>query len=166
MSSDGAALVEGLAVVGIVIGLAGLVLPFVPGPAVIWLSCLAWAWADGFQKVGWPTLTIITAMAVVAQGSDLVMGALGARRSGVPIGTLVASSVASVVGFFVFNFPGAVLGAAVAILVVETRRLGGDWRSALKTGKALLIAYVLALAFEVVLSLSMVALFVYQVAIA
>ena len=39
-----------------VLGLIGSLLPVVPGPVFIWLGVLTWAWSDGFQAIGWPTL--------------------------------------------------------------------------------------------------------------
>ena len=39
---------------GLMLGLIGTVAPIIPGPALVWLSALLWAWADGFERVGWP----------------------------------------------------------------------------------------------------------------
>jgi uncharacterized protein YqgC (DUF456 family) len=163
MAEGTAALVQLLAIVGIVVGLAGLVLPVIPGPAVIWISCVAWAWADGFDRVGWPALAFITVLAIIAQGADLILGAFGVKRSGVAVSTLVLSAVAAVVGFLLLQFVGAVVAAAVTLVLVETRRLGGDWRTALRSGGIFVVAYVSAMALEIVLSVLMVVFFAVQV---
>ena len=51
--------VQVLAYIGMAIGLVGTVLPLIPGTILIWLSALLWAWADGFERVGWPTLLVL-----------------------------------------------------------------------------------------------------------
>ena len=163
MSPAAATLIQILSLAGILVGLAGLVLPVIPGPAVIWLSCVAWAWADGFDRLGWPALGFLLVLAIIAQGADLILGAFGARRSGVAAKSLILASVAAVIGFIPFQFIGAVVAAAVTLVVVESRRLGGDWRAALSTGGTFLIAYFAAMALEIVLALAMVAFFAYQV---
>ena len=43
----------------VVLGLIGAVLPVLPGPILIWLGVLVWAWADGFATVNWWTLGIL-----------------------------------------------------------------------------------------------------------
>jgi uncharacterized protein YqgC (DUF456 family) len=52
MTITPAELLQFLAYVGFGLGVIGVVLPIIPGPALIWLSALLWAWADGFQAVG------------------------------------------------------------------------------------------------------------------
>jgi hypothetical protein len=130
---------------------------------VIWLSCVAWAWADGFDKLGWPALTFLTVLAVVAQGADLILGAFGARRSGVAATSLLLAGLAGLAGFLLAQFLGAVAASAATLIFVETRRLGGDWRTALSTGGTFVVAYFVAMAVEIVLALTMVIFFAYQV---
>jgi uncharacterized protein YqgC (DUF456 family) len=163
VSPAAATLVQILSLAGIVVGLAGLVLPVIPGPAVIWLSCLAWAWADGFEALGWPALGFLLVLAVIAQSADLILGAFGARRSGVAAKSLILAVLAAFVAFIPFQFVGAVVAAGVTLVYVESRRLGGDWRAALTTGGTFVVAYFAAMALEIVLAIAMVAFFAYQV---
>ena len=60
----------------------GTILPLIPGTILIWLSILLWAWADGFQQVGWPTLIVLGLMVIVAELADLALASLGARQGG------------------------------------------------------------------------------------
>ena len=48
-----------LAVVLVLLGIAGTVLPALPGAPLVFLGLVCAAWADGFQKVGWFTLSIL-----------------------------------------------------------------------------------------------------------
>src|SRR5688500_3664791 len=69
----------GLATVLVLVGLAGTVLPVIPGTALIFGGLLLAAWADGFTHVGWVGLTIIGALAVLAFVADFVASLLGAK---------------------------------------------------------------------------------------
>lgn len=60
------ALFSGLTLALMFLGLLGSVVPIVPGPFLIWLAAVAWAWKDGFQAVGWPTLFFLGLLTVVA----------------------------------------------------------------------------------------------------
>jgi uncharacterized protein YqgC (DUF456 family) len=59
MSEGLGMLASGLGVVLLFLGLAGSILPILPGPFLIWLGALIWAWGNDFQKVGWPLLIFL-----------------------------------------------------------------------------------------------------------
>ena len=67
-----------LSVVLIVVGLAGTVLPALPGTLFILLGIVLGAWIDDFTRVGWGVLTAVIVLAVLAWVLDYVAGLLGA----------------------------------------------------------------------------------------
>ena len=67
------ALVFGVAVVAMFIGLFGIILPIMPGIVLIWLTVLGYALYDGFEAVGLPTVFVITLITVIAVTADLWM---------------------------------------------------------------------------------------------
>jgi len=154
-------LLQWLAYVVIAIGVLGAILPGVPGPVLIWLGALLWAWADHFQHVGWPTLIVLAVLMIAAGGAELWMSALGARRGGASWPALLAGVALGIAGFFLFSLPGAIVGVVLGILAVETRRTGG-LRPALKSSGGFLLGYILSAAVQLSLSLIMVAIFAWQ----
>ena len=60
------ALAFGIAVAFILIGLAGTVVPILPGILLIWLTVLAYAIVDGFEAIGWVAFIVVTLLAIVA----------------------------------------------------------------------------------------------------
>jgi uncharacterized protein YqgC (DUF456 family) len=143
-----------------VFGFVGIAIPLVPGPAVIWASCVVWAWATGFAIVGWPTLVLITVMAAIAQGADLLLAMAGARAGRLSMRTSLIASVGAGVGLLLFSIPGALIGAAACVIVLELRRAGGNVRTAARTGGLLVLVHLAAVIVEVTLSIGMVAVFV------
>lgn len=112
-----------LAVIAIVVGLAGIVVPVLPGVLLIWGAVLGWAYAVGFTP--WWTLALA---ATVVYGLGLVAQALvpGRRmqRAGIPNATLVIGVVAAVVGFFVVPVIGFALGFVLGVWLAEVARVG------------------------------------------
>ncbi len=64
-------LLGGTGLLLLLVGLAGSVIPVLPGPLFIWLGALLWAWGDGFERVGWPTLVVLGLLALLSWATDL-----------------------------------------------------------------------------------------------
>ncbi len=101
----------------IVIGLAGTVLPLLPGTLLVWGGVLLGAWINDFTRVSVGTVVIITVVAVLAWALDFVAGLLGAKRAGASKLALVGAALGTVVGVFMglvgvlfMPFVGAAIG--------------------------------------------------------
>ena len=82
----------------IVVGLAGTVLPALPGTAFILGGILLGAWIDDFTRVGVGTLAVVAVLAVAAWVLDYAAGLLGARRAGASRQALVGAALGTVAG--------------------------------------------------------------------
>lgn len=122
----------GLLLVGlaILVGLAGIVLPVLPGLALIVAAVLVWAVVEG-GTWAW----IVAAAALLLAGAGTLVRYLVPKRrlsaGGVPNRTLLLAVAAAVVGFFLIPVAGAVIGFVAAVYLLERRRLGpaGAWPS-------------------------------------
>ena len=56
---DGSVLPLAIAVVMVIVGVAGAVLPGLPGVPLVYAGLLVAAWADDFQRVGWVVLVLL-----------------------------------------------------------------------------------------------------------
>lgn len=141
------------------VGLVGAVLPLVPGPPLIWLGALYYAWRTGFEVVGWPMLIFLLLLAIIGGTADLWMGYLGASKGGASGWATLASLVGGIVGFVVGSLPGAIIGSIGAIVLVEYGRYR-DWRKVLRASGGYLVGSLLANVVEVVIALVMIGVFV------
>jgi uncharacterized protein len=108
----------------IVVGIAGTLLPILPGVALIWASTLVYGLVDGFGTVGWVAFGLITALAVASAWLGVRVpqkaaagGSIGWRGQLLALGT-------AVVGFFVIPVLGAALGFVAGVYlaaVIEDR---------------------------------------------
>lgn len=138
-------------------GLAGLVLPALPGAPLVFAGLFLAAWIDGFRYVGIGTLAVLAILAGLTWAADFAAGALGARGFGAS-GRAIAGAVAGgVIGLF-FGLPGLLLGPFAGAVLGELslrRGLGQAGRA----GIGATVGLAVGLAAKVALSCSMVALF-------
>ncbi|AHK80398.1 membrane protein [Ectothiorhodospira haloalkaliphila] len=146
-----------LCVLLVVAGVAGLVLPAIPGPLLLFLGLWAAAWAEGFAYVGLGTLLVLGAMAALASLADFVAGAFGAHRYGASARSVAGATIGAVVGLF-FGLIGLLLGPFIGAVLGElsARR---DLLAAGRAGWGATLGLILGTAAKVALGLAMVALF-------
>jgi len=108
----------------IVIGLAGIVVPFLPGLPLVWGGVLLWA-LGRHDAAGWLTLAVATGLLALGTIAKYLLPGRRLREAGVPGASLVAGGVLGVVGFFVVPVIGAVLGFVLGVYLSERIRLGG-----------------------------------------
>lgn len=102
----------------IVAGMAGAVLPAMPGVPLVFAGMLLAAWADHFQHVGALALGVLGALAVCAILIDFIAGLLGARRVGASGRALWGATFGTLIGLF-FGLPGLLLGPFVGAVAGE-----------------------------------------------
>src|SRR5882724_3130931 len=95
-----------LALILVIAGLAGLVLPAVPGAPLIFAGLLVAAWAEDFTYVGTGTLVVLGVLALLTYPADLLATALGAKRFGASPRSALGAALGAVVGLF-SAFPGS-----------------------------------------------------------
>lgn len=98
------------------VGLAGTVLPLLPGVALILAGAVVAALTLGV--VGWPTILGLLALAVLAMALDFVSGAAGAKYFGASRWGAIGGVLGAVVGL-VFGLPGLLLGPLVGAVAGE-----------------------------------------------
>jgi uncharacterized protein len=147
-----------LSIVLILVGLAGTVLPALPGTALVLGGIVLGAWVDNFTRVGVVTLAVIAAIAVLAWVLDYVAGLLGAQRAGASRQALIGAALGTVVGLFmglvgVLFMP--LVGAAMGEYIARK-----DQQQALKVGVSTWLGIMAGLLAKVVLAFVMIGIFV------
>ncbi len=107
-----------LAALLILVGLAGTVLPLLPGIPIMLLGMLIAAWADDFSRIGWVTIIVLAVLMALSFVIELVAAALGAKRVGASRAAVAGAALGTALGFF-FGLPGLILGPFVGALVGE-----------------------------------------------
>jgi len=146
-----------LAVALVFAGLAGMLLPALPGAPLLFAGLLMAAWAEDFTYVGTKTLIVLGIMAVLSYALDFAATALGARRFGASSRAITGAALGTVVGLF-FGLPGLVLGPFLGAVAGEltARR---DLQAAAGAGIGAFLGLLLATAGKLALGFAMLGLF-------
>ena len=151
-----------LAAVLVLVGLAGIVLPALPGVPLVFAGMLLAAWADGFQRIGVATLVLLGALTLLSLGVDFWATAVGAKRVGASRLAVAGALLGTLAGFWfgpVGLFVGPFVGAAAGELV-SLRRLDGDGLGrATRVGIGTWVGIVLGVALKLMLAFAMLGLF-------
>jgi len=142
----------------ILAGLAGTVLPALPGTLLVLAGVVLGAWIDDFSRVGWGTVAAVTLLAVLAWGLDYAAGLLGAQRAGASRQAIIGAALGTVAGIFmglvgVLFMP--LVGAAVGEYLARQ-----DGQRAVKVGVATWLGIMAGLVAKVVIAFMMIGIFV------
>src|SRR5690606_33951686 len=106
-----------IALLMVLIGIAGTVLPALPGLPPVFGGMLLAAWAGNFEQIGVWTILLLAVLTLLSIGIDFLASAAGAKRVGASrlavAGALAGAVVGlffGLVGVFAGPFVGAVLG--------------------------------------------------------
>ncbi len=146
-----------LAVALMLIGIAGVVLPALPGIPLMFAGMLIAAWIDDFTRIGVVTLVILGVLTLFTLIIDFAAGALGAKRVGASRRAIVGAAIGTVVGLF-FGLPGLLLGPFVGAVVGE---LAGrrDVSQALRVGVASWLGFVFGTLLKIAIAFAMLGVF-------
>lgn len=146
-----------IAVLLVILGLVGIIVPALPGPVLVFAGLFLAAWIDGFTKVGWLPLTLLGTLTALSFAADLLSTGAGAKKAGASKLAVIGAAVGTVIGIF-FGLAGIVVGPFVGAAAGEFAA-NRDLVRAGKVGYGTLIGLVLGAALKIALSLVMIGVF-------
>ena len=151
MSGAGVALTA----VVMAVGIAGTVLPFVPGILLVWAAGLVYGILAGFGAVGIAAFTAMTALMVAGKVAGIVLPARRGKASGAPRTSLLFAAVGAIIGMIVIPIVGLPIGAVAGVFLAERVRLN-DWGRAWATTRAVIVGFGIGVLIEMAASVMMV----------
>jgi uncharacterized protein YqgC (DUF456 family) len=146
-----------LSVILIGVGLAGILIPGMPGTPLVFGGLLLIAWSDGFQQVGIATMILLGVLTALSFAVDFISASLGAKRAGASREAVLGAALGTLIGIF-FGLPGIVFGPFAGAVIGEfmaRRHLGQAGRA----GAATWIGFLLGTGVKLVLAFIMVGIF-------
>ena len=139
-------------------GVAGSVLPALPGTALVLAGIVLGAWLDDFTRVKWWVVAIIAVLAIIAWVTDYFATVLGARKAGASKLAIIGAALGTVAGIFM-GLVGVLfmpfVGAAVGEYLAQK-----DTRQAAKVGLATWLGLLVGTIVKLVLVFMMIGIFV------
>ena len=139
------------------VGLAGVVLPALPGAPVLFAGLFLVAWAEHFAYVGGTTLAVLAVLTALTYVADFLATALGAKRFGASRRAVAGAALGGLAGLF-FGLPGILLGPFAGAVAGELSARRG-LREAGRAGLGATLGLALGVAAKLALAFSMIGLF-------
>jgi uncharacterized protein len=145
-------------VVLIVVGVAGSLLPALPGTILVLAGIVLGAWLDDFTRVKWWVVMIVSILAVLAWVTDYLATVMGAKKAGASTMAIVGAALGTIAGIFMglvgvlfMPFVGAVIGEYIA---------QKNAKQAAKVGLATWLGLLIGTVVKLVLVFMMIGVFV------
>jgi uncharacterized protein YqgC (DUF456 family) len=147
----------------ILLGLAGTILPALPGLPLVFAGMLLAAWAGDFERIGIPMVVVLAVLTLFSMAVDFWATAHGAKRVGASRKALVGAVIGTFAGLFVFPpfglfvgpFAGALIGELIHRRNVDRQSLG----HAAKVGFGTWFGIVLGAVLKLGIAFAMIGLF-------
>jgi len=139
------------------IGVAGTILPAIPGATMVFGGIALAAWADGFTRIPVWVVVVTGLLAALTWVIDFMAAAAGARRAGASAWAVVGAAVGTIAGIFT-GFVGLIflplVGAALGEFAAKR-----DILRAGKVGVATWLGLLIGTAAKVAIVFAMLGLF-------
>ena len=139
------------------VGLAGTIVPALPGLPLVFAGMLLAAWAGGFEQISVWVVVLLGLMTLVSFAVDFWATAHGARRVGASRKAVVGAVIGTFAGLFLFPV-GLLVGPFAGALIGEMLH-GREWRQATKVGFGTWFGVVLAVVLKLGLAFAMIGIF-------
>lgn len=140
--------------IALAVGIAGVVVPALPGSALLVAGALLVAWAEGFTRVSGWTVVACAVLGGLIWAVDLAAAAMGARAFGASKWAVLGAGLGLLVGLF-FGLPGIVLGPALGAIALEYLR-DPNFDRALRAGFGAFLGFLLGSVVKVTLAFVLV----------
>lgn len=151
-----------LALVLLVVGIAGSVLPLLPGALLSLIGVYLYWWSTGFTDPGVLWLVVLTVVGLVAVIADYFGGAITARAGGASLVTTGLAVIVGIVLLFVTGPIGLLVGIAGTVFIAEYYR-HHDAKAGGKTALYAVIGVITSTVAQVLLTVTMLVGFVVAV---
>lgn len=140
-----------------VLGLAGIVLPILPGTFLIWLGALVYGLFGEWGRWGPWIFGLITLLGLAGLVTEVVMGGAGATMRGGSLWGILGGLAVGAVGLVLFSLPGAIGGLLLGTFAVEYLRVR-DMRKAADAMIGMGVGYGVSFGVKLLIALAMIGL--------
>jgi hypothetical protein len=145
-------------VVLMVLGVAGVVLPVLPGTVLIFGAILLGAWIDDFARISSWTVGVAAVLMVISVICDYAAAALGAKRVGASSQAVIGAAAGTLLGIF-SGLWGLIFMPLVGAAVGEYLALR-DLERAGRVGMATWVGLLLGTAVKIAIAFTMLGMFI------
>ncbi len=139
-------------------GLAGTVVPALPGLSLIFIAVFFYALFTGFAQISIWTIVILGVIVILISLFDYLAGIYGAKKFGGSKWGILGAFLGGAVGLLVFNIWGLIAGTFLGAAGVEILA-GKSYKDAGKVGLGTLFGFLASMVMKVIVGLIIVIAF-------
>lgn len=151
-----------IAIIFMLVGLAGTVFPFLPGVPLIFMAIAAYGWYEGFDLITSRLLIIFAALTILSLFLNYISAVLGAKHFGSSKAGIWGALVGTVAGVFILPPLGIFIGPWIGAFIGEYLRTH-DINLSFKAAVGAVIGLVSGILFDLILGIVMVVTFLIKV---
>ena len=148
-----------IALIFILVGLAGIIIPGLPDIIFIFLGILIFALWTGFKGINFTFLLIFFGLTVFSYLFDWLGLILGAKTEKATLWGIFGAVIGAILGIFLGGIIGMILLAFVGTILFELIFAKKDIKKALKAGAGSTLGMIFGILFKFVLAAVMIGLF-------
>lgn len=151
-----------IVVILMLVGIAGIIFPVLPGTGLIFVAIAAYGWYEGFNLISVKYLVVMGALTVLAMTLSYLSTLWGAKYTGAGKGGMWGALLGLMVGIFVLPPAGLVLGPWIGAFLGEYLA-HKDAKKALLAGAGAVLGLFSGMLVHLIIALIMVGTFLYRV---
>ncbi|MEM7383960.1 MAG: DUF456 domain-containing protein [Verrucomicrobiota bacterium] len=101
-----------------IVGLIGTIMPFIPGPLVIFVGAVVHFLLLPDHHPGWTAYIVLLVLLLIAFALEYLSASVGAKMFGSTKWGMIGAIVGGMVGIF-FSLPGLILGPLIGVFAFE-----------------------------------------------
>lgn len=140
-----------------VVGLAGCVLPMLPGTPLVFIGIYVYAWLTGFTIISRNLIIFFLILTVISVVIEYISSSIGSKKFGASKLGFIGAFVGAIVGIFFVPW-GLILGPLLGALIGELIT-GKEIKKALRSGTGAVIGFFGGTFLKIVISFAMIAFF-------
>jgi len=140
-------------------GIAGVILPFLPGLLYMLGITAIYVMFDKFSHLSWPEISFLALIVLISLGVDYLSGAQAAKISGASKRSLFYGVVGLIAGTLVAPPLGGIVGLAVAVFISEYLEAKNS-KKAVKSAVSSLLGTLAGIVLNLILAFLYLVLFI------
>jgi len=152
-----------IAIVLLGLGLAGIILPALPGLPLIFLGMLLYGYATGFAAVDTGFLLLMLLLTLAGTGLDYLAAAVGAKKFGASRAGALGALLGGIAGIFVLPPFGIILGPFAGAFLGEYIAAQKSTGQAARAGVGTVLGIVAGSVLKMILAILMLVMFIARI---
>lgn len=147
-----------ITIILLIIGLAGSVLPLLPGTSLIFLGALLYAWHTNFTTVTWKILSLLLALMLLSHMLEYLASTLGAKKFGASRWGIVGALCGGFMGMIGGGLVGLIIGPFLGALLFELF-YGKSLKASVHIGVGTMVGFFGGAIGKFIIALTMIGIF-------